>query len=153
MAKAAGKKKSPADNSKPFLAALRAWKRATKKNGGLVSTVDAQPALRMLVEAWPALDHRLKYRLLPKTGDLCVRVWRVHELDILTAADACGIDAHVLLRVFDRARKFGVVYPDGTLHPDVREYVKRRSENAGSRGGNVSVTVIPPTSEPIGFGS
>jgi hypothetical protein len=121
-----------------FQELLGRWREIAESRPGIVSAINASPALRILVENWAGLEHALTVEKLPKSGTAFSRVWAVHHVDMLAASEQIGLDPHVLLRVFERARKLGVIFPDGKLHTQAERYLKELDQFA----------VVPPNASP-----
>ena len=128
MAKKAPAKKVAQEKFDQALAELKANHEG--QTGG-VSAVMASPGLRRVAEAWPTLDHRQNPERMLGSGTVRLRAWSAYSLpDYTEAADACGLDSHVFLRMLRRGSSLGVIFPDGTVHPRVERYLQELTDYA-----------------------
>ena len=99
--------------------------RHAHEGGSLAVTLETQPQLAAFCAVWPRVRKDVRGKQV-KADD----PWSGLEVDFDTIAQAMGVGTPTAVAAFRALRDLGAIYPDGTLHHAVKEYLEARRQHA-----------------------
>ncbi len=101
---------------------ITAAKKEDKPDG--VLTIAEDPVLRLLALLWPTI--RIENRVMKARS--MADLWRGVRISYYELAEATGLPPRKVMWGVDILRAARMIYPDGTLHPELEEHFRQRAK-------------------------